>query len=124
MTFSRARGHQTHHVLVALALVAGLVATVGRAHGAYPGANGKIAFETNRDGNEEIYSMNPDGSELVNLTQDPAFDRDPAWSPDGTRIAFVKGSEGHANIWVMDADGGNQTNLTPARRPPTWPTAG
>ena len=61
----------------------------------------------------EIYSKNPDGSDEVNLTNDPAEDTDPAWSPDGTRIAFVKASEGHDNVWVMNADGTGQTNLTP-----------
>ena len=49
----------------------------------------------------------------VNLTNDPAEDTDPAWSPDGTRIAFVKASEGHRNVYVMDEDGNGQTNLTP-----------
>ena len=97
----------------AAVLVAGVVAAMGPAQGAYPGANGRIAFETNRDGNLEIYSMNPDGSDQVNLTNDPAEDTDPVWSPDGTRIAFVKASEGHRNIWVMNADGSGQTNLTP-----------
>ena len=70
------------------------LAKAGPAQGAYPGDNGKIAFETNRDGNLEIYSMNPDGSSQVNLTNDPAEDTDPVWSPDGSRIAFVKASRG------------------------------
>jgi len=52
-------------LLVGMAAVLGLVLTFGRAEGAYPGSNGKIAFETNRDGNEEIYSMNPDGSGFI-----------------------------------------------------------
>jgi Tol biopolymer transport system component len=91
----------------------GLVVAVRPAHSAYPGQNGKIAFETNRDGNLEIYSMNPDGTGRVNLTNDLAEDTDPVWSPDGTRIAFVKASEGHRNIYVMNADGSGQTNLTP-----------
>ena len=94
-------------------LLLALLVVDDRAQAAYPGGNGKIAFETNRDGNLEIYSMNPDGSSQVNLTNSPAEDTDPVWSPDGTRIAFVKASEGHRNIYVMDEDGGGQTNLTP-----------
>lgn len=106
----RATGVQ---LLVAAIFLTALVTTIGPAQGAYPGTNGRIAFETTRDGNLEIYSMNPDGSDEVNLTNDPAEDTDPVWSPDGTRIAFVKASEGHDNIWVMNADGTGQTNLTP-----------
>ena len=53
--------------------------------------------------------MSPDGGGQVNLTNDPAEDTDPVWSPDGSRIAFVKASEGHRNIYVMNADGAGQT---------------
>ena len=102
-----------HGAVVAAMLLAGILALTGTAQGAYPGANGRIAFESFRDGNFEIYSMNPDGSDQTNLTNSPAEDTDPVWSPDGTRIAFVKASEGHRNIWVMNADGSGQTNLTP-----------
>ena len=94
-------------------LVAAALASGGAAQGAYPGSNGKIAFESTRDGNLEIYAMNADGSGQTNLTRDPAEESDPVWSPDGTRIAFVKALEGHRNIWVMNADGSGQTNLTP-----------
>ena len=43
---------------------------------------------SNRDGADEIYVMNADGSNQVRLTNNPAYDMSPAWSPDGTRIAF------------------------------------
>lgn len=39
----------------------------------------RIAFTTDRDGNLEVYAMDPDGSDPVNLTNDPASDSDPAW---------------------------------------------
>ena len=51
-----------------------MLAIATTAHAAFPGANGKIAFETARDGNYEIYSMNPDGTLQMRLTNDPAFD--------------------------------------------------
>lgn len=82
------------------------------AHGAFPGANGKIAFMSNRDGNSDIYLMNADGSGRVNLTNNPAWDMYSAWSPDGTKIAFVSDRDGNTEIYVMNADGGGQTNLT------------
>ena len=43
----------------------------------------KIAFESNRDGNAEVYVMNADGSALRNLTNNPAIDFAPAWRPRG-----------------------------------------
>lgn len=74
-----------------------------------------IAFQSDRDGNWEIYSMAPDGSELVNLTNNEADDTEPAFSPDGSQIAFVsnraEGDEGGQFIYVMDADGGNVRKL-------------
>jgi dipeptidyl aminopeptidase/acylaminoacyl peptidase len=91
-----------------------------------PPADGKkIAFVTARDGNEEIYVVNSDGTGLARLTNHPARDRDPAWSPDGTRIAFVSDRSGPAEIHVMRADGSEVVRLTFSGRDgetasPTW----
>ena len=71
-----------------------------------------VLFETNRNGNSEIYVMNPDGSQQTNLTNDPDADYHAAWSPDGTEIAFVSYRDGNSEIYTMNADGSNQTNLT------------
>jgi Tol biopolymer transport system component len=46
-----------------------------------PPASGRIAFKSHRDGNDEIYVMNADGSGQTNLTKNSANDRAPAWSP-------------------------------------------
>ena len=75
-------------------------------------AGGRIAFVSNRDGNNEIYVMNADGTGLTRLTNDPASDLYPAWSPDGTRLAFTSTRDGHNNIYVMNADGTGVTQLT------------
>jgi dipeptidyl aminopeptidase/acylaminoacyl peptidase len=94
-------------VLVAVGmLMLTMVALVEPAGAAFPGKNGKIAFMSDRDGNEEVYVMNPDGSGPVNLTNNPAIDLKPAWSPDGKRIAFASNRDGgdfnSFEIYVMD----------------------
>jgi len=71
-----------------------------------------VLFETGRDGNNEIYVMNPDGTQPMNLTNHTASDTYAAWSPDGTKIAFVTGRTGNSEIYVMNADGSNPRNLT------------
>ncbi len=48
--------------------------------------SGRIAFQTNRDGNLQIYVMNGDGSGLTNLTQNLGGGAQPVWSPDGKKI--------------------------------------
>ena len=83
----------------------------------------KIAFMSKRDGNPEIYIMNPDGSEQVNLTQHPAADYHPAWSPNGKHILFSSDRDGIFDLYLMDADGTNVRKVFPSskyRWEPTW----
>ena len=71
-----------------------------------------IAFYGNRTGDNEIYVMNEDGSGQVDLTNNPANDTHPVWSPDHTRIAFSSDRDGNWEIYVMNADGSGLLNLT------------
>jgi Tol biopolymer transport system component len=75
-------------------------------------SGGKIAFLSTRDGNQEIYVINPDGSGETRLTNDPDYDHSPAWSPDGMKIAFVSHRDGNDEIYVMNSDGSGVINLT------------
>ena len=70
-------------------------------------ADGKIAFISDREGHSDVWIMQADGSNPVNLTQG----RDctsPAWSPDGAKIAYIDRGE----IWLMGADGRNPQQVT------------
>ena len=53
-----------------------------------------------------------DGSDVIRLTDDPARDDSPAWSPDGRRIAFTSERDGNAETYLMNADGSNPVRLT------------
>src|SRR5213596_2254428 len=69
------------------------------------GASGQIAFVSDRDGNDEIYVMNADGSSPTRLTNNPATDFEPAWSPNAQKIAFTSQRDDarYYEIYVMEA---------------------
>ena len=73
---------------------------------------GRIAFESNRDGNSDIYVVNADGTGLHRVTSHPEWDHSPAWSPDGRRIAFESYRDQNWEIYVMNANGSGVTRLT------------
>ena len=86
-------------------------------------ALGRIAFTSDRDGDYEIYVMNLENFGLTKLTNNPADDRYPSWSLEGTRIAFSSDRDGSDDIYVMKADGSDLIHLTdlPANeREPSW----
>jgi len=75
-----------------------------------------VVFDSDRDGNWEVYIMGPDGENPLNLSNNPADDFNPAISPDGKRIAFVSNREseqgGGQTIYVMNADGSGLRQVT------------
>src|SRR4051794_15446485 len=75
------------------------------ARATFPGSNGKILF-LRYSGNQDIWSINPDGSGLSNLTTSPENEFNLATSPDGTHLAFTTG-----DVWVMKNDGTGRTLL-------------
>lgn len=82
-------------------------------------AGNKIAFTSNSpvngipwDGNWDVFTMNPDGTGVINLTNSPSYDFGATWSPDGTRIAFATDRDGNTEIYSMDAFGGSLLNLS------------
>ena len=85
------------------------------AAGAKDEPTGRIAFSMGSSTHEDIYTVRADGSGLVRLTNDPAADFDPSWSPDGRRIAYRHEDARSGQIYVMNADGSQRRNLTRRR---------
>ena len=80
----------------------------------------QIAFSSDRNkdwefeprSNLDIYVMDADGTNLINLTNHPARDSTPDWSLDGKQIVFTSNRDGNSEIYVMNPDGTNLINLT------------
>lgn len=86
----------------------------------------RISFTTNRDGNFEVYTVKPDGTDLRRLTNSPGVDGHQIWSPDGEWIMFSSARKGfkdertlleripqpYGELFVMRADGSELHQLT------------
>ena len=91
-----------------------------------------LAFNTNRivftfyakPDHTDVYVMDADGENRENLTNHPAYDGEPDWSPDGGKIAFTvsadRRNEWEPHIAVMDADGKNRERLEDSAEAPSW----
>ena len=73
---------------------------------------GNIAFTSNRSGNFDIYIIDTNGENLINLTSHAAEDYSPTWSPDGRFIAYVSERDGNPEIYVMELSTREQRRLT------------
>lgn len=93
-------------------------------------AEGRIAYAEDSAptasgdiGNIDIYVVRPSGLGRTRLTSHSAIDRDPSWSPDGSRIVFTTDRDGNDEIYVMNSDGSNPVRLTDdaaADNQPAW----
>jgi Tol biopolymer transport system component len=76
-------------------------------------ADESVVFNSNRDGDLEVYVMNADGTRQVRLTHNPGEDVAPSWSPDRRQILFASVRGGLARqLYVMNADGSDVRQLT------------
>jgi len=127
MVASNGRRGQSPALVTCLLLAVVVLSQAGPARAAFVGRNGRIAFSSYRDGAVDIYTMQPDGSGVRNLTNDPQPDFQPAWSPDGNLIAFVSlhvGSSQFDQVYLMNPRGGDRVRLTDLGRgnaqEPAW----
>jgi Tol biopolymer transport system component len=86
-----------------------------------PDLRGEIVFQSDRDGNAEIYLLELKGGRLGRLTRNTAFDGYPVWSPDGKKIAFESNRDGAFHIYTMDRDGNQVTKITSGPGPNRFP---
>ena len=115
----------TRTLVLVISILWGLNTSVSALFAQAP-TTSKILFTSGRDGNREIYIMNPDGSEQVNLTKHPATDQEAVWSPIGEQILFVSDRRrGVRDLYLMDPDGSNvrrvfKRKIEEWKTDPTW----
>jgi TolB protein len=112
----RSAGFSAIAGVCAIGLVVAVVPIPGSQHpaqAAFPGTNGDIACEGQRNGSADVYTMNPDGSDKQFLTDSNARDGDPAWSPSGEKLTFESyRNDAASEAYKMNADGSGVTRLT------------
>ncbi|MFP5363732.1 MAG: hypothetical protein ACLGI5_13495 [Thermoleophilia bacterium] len=108
---SRLADLRIRRLSVGVALVA-LLSVPAAAQAVFPGVNGKIVFTSSRDGNREIYSMDPDGQNQTNLTNDPGADYAAEASASGATLVFAGQRSSGAGIHLMNADGSQARRIT------------
>ena len=100
----------------------GLVALTNTGYGAnnsqpaWSPTGTRIAFESNRRGDTDLWTIAPDASALKELTFSAGFDGDPTWDPTGTKIAFETNRNGNFDVYVINADGTGSGVSRPTRR--------
>src|SRR6266550_5605914 len=84
------------------------------------GGAGKITFQSNRNGNVDVFVMNPDGGDVTQVTSHPFDEYLPLFSPDGSRIMFGRCGFGRCDIVVVNADGSGERTVLFDGFPGAW----
>jgi Tol biopolymer transport system component len=88
-------------------------ASAAKGGGGKPGSAEAVLFAGTKGENQDIYSMNPDGSNVRRLTTDPTMETEPDFAPGNRKFVFVRYTGGLlSELWTANADGSKQTQLT------------
>jgi TolB protein len=82
---------------------------------------GIIAFYSERDGNAELYSMRPDGTQLTRLTHTQEDEHCPDISPDGRQVAYSLQGASTSRLYIMDIDGSHARRVIESQVDDTHP---
>lgn len=121
MSVSRAKFLFLLFVAISLTLVPAGEKTAGAQGGTE--SPGLILYASDRQGNYDIYTLDSETGLITQLTDDPADDIEPVWSPDGSYVAFVSDRDGDFELYVMLPDGSDVVQLTnndAEERQPRW----
>jgi Tol biopolymer transport system component len=108
------RTFATPRTLAPLAAAAVMLAAAPSALATFPGRNGPIAFYSDTSAGAQIFTVQPNGHGLRQITHVNGDAVRPDWSPDGTRIAFELDTADSASVAIMNSDGSNMVVLPPA----------
>ncbi len=72
----------------------------------------KIAFQSDRDGYDKIYVMNPDGSQVTRLVNNTSREGGHSWSPNGTQLSLASHQSGNQEVYTINVDGTNMVQIT------------
>jgi TolB protein len=89
------------------------VGSVGETRPAWSPDGKRIAFSSARSGSADIWLVNPDGQELVRLTEAPGAETSPAWSPEGRSLAYVSTEAGAMRLMLLDVATRASRTLSP-----------
>ena len=102
-------------VAVGLLVLMLVVVEVRPAGATFPGNSGRIAYQSDQDGDLEIYTIDPTGGTPFQVTNNTTSDGAPSYSPDGTKIAYLGVDDSNpfqSEIFTISATGGTPVQLT------------
>lgn len=91
-------------------VLAALLSACGKQNGQT--TSGSVVFISERDGNAEVYTMKPDGTEIKRITTTNSDESNPVWSPDGKYIAYRTQENGNGDLGVYDTETGEVAIIT------------
>lgn len=109
--------------LATVALTAAALLPNPQAVATFPGPNGRIAFNSDSAGNDDVFTITATGTGTANLTATPTSDRAAEWSPDGRRIVYTRTVAGNTDIYIKTILSGRVTRVTTNRAvdaSPAW----